>query len=730
MNDTYFYVSNHEPLTDYKLLSSFGRIGTIRTPKPHKIQRPRPIYLNPDLQHNQLTTSFMKQIPETRSVRDANTELELRNRIPGDPGICLSSSQKSIPKFEKSLDSEDPRHSLSSPQDHISYDRNIGYGRILLDGPVDPTDRLEQFTIRRLQNDENGFWARNGGQNAIYNRIDQYFYREDEFLPDFAPDDLQFCDRQSLKILKEPFVLRNRSDPLQSMGSRPAAPPPLPPPHKDLRMPIRLRHVFEGPASLHYNEAPANEVPGEFRREKCLKLAKKDNRKRIKFQERLITDGKAPNGSTKQAPSRPQPPSKPPAAGITDVGSVPHFGIYQHNSPVDPKKAKAKDKKNKKKPRIRKEDIGHPTNFQHKAHLGWDVDGGFSQNFCEGEPLDESVKELLRAAGQNPEDMKPDDIAFVRTFINNYQEAPGNIPPPVPSVQSSPAIVQPATASYHHNPIHQAQSIQSVQHSSYPRPAAPPRPPAADHYGGQHEYGSYNTGGYGGGYGSHGQQSVPPTPPSQPPPAPMRDASMQQHRPLRPPPIEARTTSYSNGPQTPPPPPPMPPASQSSASRPQPPPPAPPPPPSTQSSSSSIPPPPPPPPPPGALNSVNNNKAPSSEPKPPPKPASAPASDGRSDLLQAIQKGAKLRHVDPPAERSPLAATGNARDNMMEQIRQGAQLKHVDQQEVETNRKSVPGSQQMGGIAGALARALEERRKNMNNSDESEAENDSEWEDD
>lgn len=59
-------------------------------------------------------------------------------------------------------------------------------------------------------------------------------------------------------------------------------------------------------------------------------------------------------------------PNKPPQAGITDVGSMPHFGVYnsrQHGAASALSK-KDKDKKNKKKPKIRKEDIGHPTNFQ------------------------------------------------------------------------------------------------------------------------------------------------------------------------------------------------------------------------------------------------------------------------------------------------------------------------------------------------------------------------------
>jgi hypothetical protein len=91
-----------------------------------------------------------------------------------------------------------------------------------------------------------------------------------------------------------------------------------------------------------------------------------------------------------------------------------------------------------------------------------------------------------------------------------------------------------------------------------------------------------------------------------------------------------------------------------------------------------------------------------------------------------------LKRVGPPPERPPPGAgTVNSRDNVMAQIKQGTQLKHVDANEAD-NRKSASNLQDMGGIAGALARALEERRKNLGNSDdsdESEEENDSEWED-
>ncbi|CAD5218430.1 unnamed protein product [Bursaphelenchus okinawaensis] len=933
MPETYFYVTKPSP-KDYKdqLTSNIGRIGTIRSLRPPKLERPKPIYLCSGFE---LSTSFISSDVTNPEFGSGLRNAEATESQPGlncndsncgfnatgfdfnctEPNVRLAGTEASFrSKAGSNFGSTAPKaieeaatkdnfdfiaknfESTEFGSDFILTESYLGTNSDDEDSPkfdvnsekTDSNSEDSGLVLKPEESEENNgskdnsswFCQDEGKLHNLDHRTLRYYqqvqlqnlksYQENQHLHDQTtsvenfknfggfsnsfrtqdhPNQVYYCFKDQKFYLKNDFLEENFNfldfyttqeqndnmlrnyDPkmLRKMNIRPAAPPPLPP-HKDLRMPIRLRQVFDAPSTFNkafndsksFNDAntfntnmnntnlnnnninnvtnkngktnsvstskTTNEEPGgEFRREKCLKL--KDNRKRIKFQERLITDQK--NGSTKQAPNRLQPPNKPPTAGITDVGSMPHFGIYQHNSPVDLKKSKNKDKdkKNKKKPRIRKEDIGHPTNFQHKAHLGWDVDGGFSQNFCAGEPLDESVKELLRAAGRDPDKMNKEELAFATDFISNYQEAPGNDY----TSQSSPAIMQPQQQpSFQPGPMHQVHSIHSAQSANnmYNTRPAPPRPPPTDYYGsygqdqgrsagyeleqarsgyGQDQgyngsYGQANqrNGSYGheqpqarsysqdqaynGGYsqdqgrngiyghlqatyGSNYTHSAPATPP-QPPPAPQRDASMQQ-RPVRPPPVEQRTTSYSNGPQSaPPPPPPMPPVGQSAprpSNAPAAPPPPPPPPPAQTSSSI---PPPPPPPPPGGLNGVklgNGNTQPSSA------SSNAPAtpkqaSGGRADLLQQIQLGTKLKHVEPPAERSPLAATGNARDDMMQQIRKGANLKHVDQQEVESNRKSVP--EPMGGIAGALARALEERRKNMNNSDESEAENDSEWEDD
>ncbi|KAL3077546.1 hypothetical protein niasHS_012252 [Heterodera schachtii] len=91
-----------------------------------------------------------------------------------------------------------------------------------------------------------------------------------------------------------------------------------------------------------------------------------------------------------------------------------------------------------------------------------------------------------------------------------------------------------------------------------------------------------------------------------------------------------------------------------------------------------------------------------------------PTNNKRSDLLQQIQQGTKLKKVGPPStERTPVPTNApTLRDNMMEQIKQGTTLKHVDQSDVENSRCSAGGSvQEIGMLTGALAIALEEQSR-------------------
>ncbi|CAI5447153.1 unnamed protein product [Caenorhabditis angaria] len=324
---------------------------------------------------------------------------------------------------------------------------------------------------------------------------------------------------------------------------------------------------------------------------------------------------------------------------------------------------KDKNKKKDKKQRIKKEDISNPTNFQHKAHVGWNQDSGFSNKVYDDD-MDEATRNILQAAGLETNNLNEDDKKFVKKFIAKNYDKYVSISAPLPETPKIPRGIAPAFPSS----------------QPYSAPPAPPPPARVE---------------------SHGLAPARP-----PPPPPMLNAA---RRPLPQAPIDQSRPHC-----VPPPPPPPPPAS---------------------SSSSSVPPPPPPPMPAGGIGGI---------PPAPPLPATGgsatlaalPAPQaGRSNLLAEIQAGKQLRSV--AASSSPNSNTnqsGDARGDVMAQIRQGAQLKHVDAAVEQERRKSTQGSAAgMGGLAGALAKALEERRMNMgidDSSDEEEDEDDkNEWSD-
>lgn len=172
------------------------------------------------------------------------------------------------------------------------------------------------------------------------------------------------------------------------------------------------------------------------------------------------------------------------------------------------------------------------------------------------------------------------------------------------------------------------------------------------------------------------------------------------------------------------------PAAPSIPAAPAPPPPPPPPPPPmamampTVSSSVSAPPPPPPPPPPpsfGAPNSAPSapsasSKAPSSANALP--PVSSGSNDGHSALMEAIRKGSTLNHVEPTDTSSNSSGGGGGediRDQLMNQIRQGVGLRKVEPNANKAEVSKTPTS----GLAGALARALQERSRAINQTDDS-----------
>lgn len=51
--------------------------------------------------------------------------------------------------------------------------------------------------------------------------------------------------------------------------------------------------------------------------------------------------------------------------------------------------------------------------------MGWDEDGGFNKKIYEDEPMDDSVCDILRAAGKNPDNIDHEERKFVYQFLEN-----------------------------------------------------------------------------------------------------------------------------------------------------------------------------------------------------------------------------------------------------------------------------------------------------------------------
>ncbi|KAL0895336.1 hypothetical protein ABMA27_011478 [Loxostege sticticalis] len=199
--------------------------------------------------------------------------------------------------------------------------------------------------------------------------------------------------------------------------------------------------------------------------------------------------------------------------------------------------------------------------------------------------------------------------------------------------------------------------------------------------------------------------SHPPAPPSRaPPPPPARGV------PPPPPP-----TSAPPPPRTAPPPRPTQPPSTAPPSVPPPPPPP-------------APGAPPPPPPPPAPLAPPPPPAPPAPPGMPPAGLGAPAPmDPRAALMESIRSGNKgLKHVEVPAK-APVVE--DSRSNLLSEIRQGVELRAVSR----STSNSDSSAQVCGdGLAGALARALQERNRAIHSSDSEDSDattSDGEWDD-
>uniref|UniRef100_A0A0N5A389 WH2 domain-containing protein n=1 Tax=Parastrongyloides trichosuri TaxID=131310 RepID=A0A0N5A389_PARTI len=438
--------------------------------------------------------------------------------------------------------------------------------------------------------------------------------------------------------------------------------------------------------------------------------------------------------------------------GVSAMGAVPFFSPTQKNQPLfgngkNDKKSKKKDKGRK----ICKEDISFPSNFQCIAHIGFDQHSGFQHTVSDSNAIDDSVKDVIKAAGFNPDNMKEDEIKFAQDFVSQYDKidtsrykstnvdpfnAWGDMPSSGQRYQSSQNSYQDSTSNvsgaYKKNvaplPI---QQIKNETQTNYYDPsknvynggssqysmtsnkyyndynngynqrinAAPP-PPIRKDFGYQsNNFNEQNNKSYKNETSDvapvRAAPSAPRRPTNMPPPPP---PPMKSNRPPPPPPILQSINPISI------------PIKQNAAPS------APP-----ISSGSAVPPPPPPPPPPGLgknnMTSLTSNEIQSSKPS---------NGNDRGDLLAEIQAGKNLKKVDISDSRN-----ANKRDDLLAQIQKGTNLRHVETDSSNPNRKSSSNVTEMEGIAGALARALEERRKNMlvSDSEDSDADND-EWDSD
>lgn len=110
--------------------------------------------------------------------------------------------------------------------------------------------------------------------------------------------------------------------------------------------------------------------------------------------------------------------------------------------------------------------------------------------------------------------------------------------------------------------------------------------------------------------------------------------------------------------------------------------------------------------------------------------------DMHAALMSQVLKGKQLNRVDPEKKNNrqaappgPVSASDDPRTALMNQIKGGVKLKPVSANQ----SKPEPVSQPVvaGGLAGALAKALQERGKVLQQTDESSSDNeeddDDEW---
>lgn len=341
-------------------------------------------------------------------------------------------------------------------------------------------------------------------------------------------------------------------------------------------------------------------------------------------------------------------------------------------------------KSGKKRKRIlRKEDIGSPQNFQHISHVGWDAQKGFD---VETSQPNEELLSFFSMAGVSEKQLQDEET---REFIYSFIETHGGIDAVKEDLHTSHSkpvrsgSSRGARVSYSPPPPYSTLPPPAPAAPSPPAPPVPARSPAP---------------------------AYPPAPPSRAPPPPP-PAPPSRGTPLPPPPPP---TSLAH--RNPPPPRPLQPPTSAPPSVPPPPPPG-------------VPPPPPPPPPPAAPS------PPAAPPPPAPGPPDAAVPmDARAALMESIRSGSKaLKRVEVNKP-----ASEDSRSNLLSEIRQGIELKSVSRSEsgagagygagrtAAASAAAVPAC----GLAGALARALQERSRAIQDSDDDDDEettSDGEW---
>lgn len=179
------------------------------------------------------------------------------------------------------------------------------------------------------------------------------------------------------------------------------------------------------------------------------------------------------------------------------------------------------------KKKLKKEDIGMPTNFQHISHVGWDPNHGFDL-----ENVDPNLKKFFQKAGVDEKALQDKDT---RDFIYDFIDKHGGVEAALREVNSIPEHLAPPPPPRVISS--QGATLPRPQSNSVPTHAPPPPPPT-------HPVSRS---------ASSVMRAPPPAPPSQP----------NQSIPAPPPPPPTIRTAAAPPPPTPPPPPSLPPVKDS-----------------------------------------------------------------------------------------------------------------------------------------------------------------------